>query len=66
MMHACRKVRGTDIPVFDLEETRRGSLDAIVQECSRAVAEDRCGAIVLGCAGMADLVAAVQRVIGVR
>jgi allantoin racemase len=65
MMHACRKVRGTDIPVLDLEETGSAALDAIVKECSRAVADDRCGAIVLGCAGMADLVAAVQRAVGV-
>jgi allantoin racemase len=65
MVHACRKVRGTDIPVLDLEETGRGAFDAIVAECRRAVAEDRSGAIVLGCAGMADLVAAVQRAVGV-
>jgi allantoin racemase len=65
MAHACRKVRGTDIPVLDLEETGRGAFDAIVAECRRAVAEDRSGAVVLGCAGMADLVAAVQRAVGV-
>jgi allantoin racemase len=65
MTHVCRKVRGTDIPVPDLEATGRAALDGVVRECSRAGAEDRCGAIVLGCAGMADLVAAVQRAVGV-
>ena len=65
MTHVCRKVRGTDIPVLDLEETGSAALDTIVDECRRAVAEDRCGAIVLGCAGMADLVAEVQRTVGV-
>jgi allantoin racemase len=61
----CRKVRGTDIPVLDLEDTGTRAFATIVEECRRAVAEDRCGAIVLGCAGMADLVAAVQREVGV-
>ena len=27
----------------------------ILSECERAIAEDKSGAIVLGCAGMADL-----------
>lgn len=61
----CRKVRGTDIPVLDLEDTGSAALDAIIEESRRAVAEDRCGAIVLGCAGMADLAASVQRATGV-
>ena len=65
MEHHCRKVRGTDIPVLDLEDTGSAALGMIVEECRRAVAEDRCGAIVLGCAGMAGLVAAVQREVGV-
>ncbi len=61
----CRRVRGTDVPVLDLEETSAAAFAIIAEECRRAVAEDRCGAIVLGCAGMADLVAAVQREIGI-
>jgi allantoin racemase len=65
MIHACRKVRGTDIPVLELEETGDVTFRTVVAECRRAVAEDRCGAIVLGCAGMADLVARVQDEIGV-
>ena len=64
MHHACRKVRGTDIPVLDLEETGNAALRTILDECRRARDVDRCGAIVLGCAGMADLVATVQREIG--
>jgi allantoin racemase len=65
MAHVCRKVRGTDISVLDLEETGSSSLDVIVEECRRAVVEDRAGAIILGCAGMADLVAAVECAVGV-
>ena len=37
----------------------------ITEECARAVAEDGCDVIVLGCAGMADLAADISRRIGV-
>ena len=33
----------------------------ITAECARAVAEDGCDVIVLGCAGMADLAQHIQR-----
>ncbi|GAB1364210.1 aspartate/glutamate racemase family protein [Rhodobacter sp.] len=56
MEGACRRVRATDIPVLDLEEPGDRVNEIIFAECQRAVAEDRCGAIVLGCAGMAGLV----------
>ncbi len=61
----CRKVRGTDVPVLELEHTGSAALAVILEECRRAVQEDRSGALVLGCAGMADLAAMVQREIGV-
>lgn len=56
MEGACRRVRATDIPVLDLEEPGDRVNEIIFAECQRAVTEDRCGAIVLGCAGMAGLV----------
>ena len=37
----------------------------ITAECARAVAEDGCDVIVLGCAGMADLAADISARIGV-
>ena len=37
---------------------------SITAECRRALAEDGSGAIVLGCAGMADLASAIGRTIG--
>ena len=61
----CRKVRGTDVPVLELEHTGSAALTAILEECRRAVEEDRSGALVLGCAGMADLAAMVEREVGV-
>ncbi len=51
----CRKVRTAEVPVLALEEPGSGAVDLLRAEIGRAVAEDRCEAIVLGCAGMADL-----------
>jgi allantoin racemase len=52
---SCAGVHGTDIPVLDLE----GAGDALVRQIEdaarEALARDRSGAIVLGCAGMAPL-----------
>jgi allantoin racemase len=55
MEHHCRKVRATDLPVLELENPNSNARALILAECERAVAEDDSGAIVLGCAGMADL-----------
>ncbi len=51
----CAKVRATDIPVLKLEESDPESLDIIRSEIKAALDEDKAEAIVLGCAGMADL-----------
>lgn len=56
MQAACRRVRATDLPVLDLECPDERVNEIIFAECLRALDEDRCGAIVLGCAGMAGLV----------
>ncbi len=60
---ACLAVRAVEIPVLDLEDP--GAAAAVTKECAAAVAEDGCDAIVLGCAGMADLAARVSAEIGV-
>ncbi|WP_187687773.1 aspartate/glutamate racemase family protein [Nocardia wallacei] len=53
MQRFCRGIHATDIPVLELEDpqVRRVIADA----CRAAVAADGSDAIVLGCAGMADL-----------
>lgn len=51
----CRRVRACEIAVLELENPASDAYKAILAECRRALAEDNCGAIVLGCAGMADL-----------
>jgi allantoin racemase len=51
----CRRVRASEIAVLELENPASDAYRTILAECQRALAEDDCGAIVLGCAGMADL-----------
>lgn len=60
----CAKVRATGIPVLDLEAERDLAADRIAAEIERAVEEDRCDSIALGCAGMADLALAMTRRFG--
>ena len=55
MSRHCRGIRATDLAVLDLERPDSSASAAILEECRRAVHEDRADAIVLGCAGMADL-----------
>jgi allantoin racemase len=59
----CRRVRACDIGVLALEEP--GAREAVLAECRRAVAEDGSDAVVLGCAGMADLCREISAEIGV-
>jgi allantoin racemase len=61
MARFCRKVRGTDLPVLELEREGSEAYRIIVEECRRALADDGSGAIVLGCAGMADLCGRISR-----
>jgi allantoin racemase len=58
--HRCRRVRTAEVPVLALEEPGSGAVTRLREEIARAVAEERCEAIVLGCAGMADLNAALE------
>ena len=53
MTRFCRLVRAIDLPVLSLETSEAKT--AILQECRLALEQDHCGAIVLGCGGMADL-----------
>ena len=55
MSRHCRGIRATDLAVLDLERPDSSASAAILEECRRAVREDRADAIVLGCAGMTDL-----------
>lgn len=60
----CAKVRSTGIPVLDLEAEKDLAASRIAAEIECAVEQDRCDAIVLGCAGMADLAQSMTRRFG--
>lgn len=53
----CARVRAAEVPVLALEDAASGARARIDDEIARALREDRAEAIVLGCAGMADLAA---------
>lgn len=60
----CARVRATDIPVLKLEEGDPATLSKIRSEISASIAQDNTEAIVLGCAGMADLMAQLSEEFG--
>ena len=60
----CVRVRATNIPVLKLEEGDPKTLDKIRLEIRKAIEHDHAEAIVLGCAGMADLMAHLSQEFG--
>ena len=63
MGRICRGVHACEIPVLELE-TDPHARSVITQACRQALDEDGSDAIVLGCAGMADLCAHISAEIG--
>ncbi|MET0172951.1 MAG: aspartate/glutamate racemase family protein [Agrobacterium vaccinii] len=59
------KVRAADIPVLSLEDPHSDALERLRFEIDAAIRNDRADAIVLGCAGMADLAAKLSEEFGV-
>jgi allantoin racemase len=59
------KVRASDIAVLELEHGAPEAIGKLRAEIERALDEDRAEAIVLGCAGMADLTRELQEIYGV-
>mgnify|MGYP000430158525 CR=1 FL=1 len=51
----CSKVRASEVPVLALETDKDASCNTIAAEIAVALTDDKPDAIVLGCAGMADL-----------
>ncbi len=64
LMARCARVRSSEVAVLELEEPGSDARNRISAEIGRAVAEDRAEAIVLGCAGMADLADALAQAHG--
>jgi allantoin racemase len=61
----CRGIHGTDIAVLELDDPASDAYARILASAQQALERDRSGAIVLGCAGMADLCARLQAELGV-
>lgn len=59
------KVRAADIPVLSLEDPNSNARDRLRSEIVAALRDDKAEAIVLGCAGMADLTAELRDEFGV-
>ena len=63
--HHCRRVRAIDLPVLALESDSSHAFGLLVAEIARARDEDGAEAVVLGCAGMAEMAADLSRETGV-
>ena len=61
----CRRVRASEIPVLALEDPDSGARDQLRSEVRRALDEDGCESIVLGCAGMVDMARSLSEEVGV-
>lgn len=61
-MERCANVRACEVPVLDLEIPGSGAFEKISEEIAEAIRTDGCDAIVLGCAGMADLANELARI----
>lgn len=61
MSRFCRNIRAIDLPVLELEVESSNARKIITQECRQALIQDRSGAIVLGCSGMADLATQISQ-----
>lgn len=61
---ACRKVRSLDLPVLALEASPDQAIARLVAEGRKAISEDGAEAIVLGCAGMAEMCANLSQTLG--
>jgi allantoin racemase len=61
----CTRVRASNVAVLALEQPGSAARQEIAREIAASIEEDRSEAIVLGCAGMADLADDLSRQFGV-
>ncbi len=64
MSRFCRGYHACEIPVLDLE-TDPMAMKLVTEACREAIERDRSDAVVLGCAGMADMCRHISEEIGV-
>ena len=65
MERRLKRVWAADIPVLALEEEGSAAAEKVRAAVLRAIEEDRSEAVILGCAGMADLTAWLTKETGV-
>jgi allantoin racemase len=65
MERVCRKVRAVDVAVLDLDKPESNVRELLLRECRDALDHDGIGAIVLGCAGMAELARDLSSELGI-
>jgi allantoin racemase len=63
LRHRCN-VRAVGLPVASLEHDAASQLGLFLDEANKAIAEDGAEAIILGCAGLAELVEPMQESLG--
>lgn len=63
--HHCAALHAIDLPVLALEDGSGLAQEKVRQRCIQALHEDDCGAIVLGCGGMASLARDLTQELGV-
>jgi allantoin racemase len=64
LSHRC-SLRAVDVPVLDLEDEVASTYPVIAAEARRAIKEDNAEAIILGCAGLADMVGPLSAELGI-
>ncbi|MBK1698158.1 aspartate/glutamate racemase family protein [Rhodovibrio salinarum] len=65
MREHCRSIYACEIPVLGLLDDHGAAWERIVEKCRQARDTDGAGAIVLGCAGMADLTQELTNELGI-
>lgn len=65
MHRRCRKVRATNLPVLALEDDGASAYRQILHEIKLSIEQDRVEAVILGCAGMADLTHSLSQEAGI-
>lgn len=60
LAHMCTGVRASNVPVLDLERRPAVAARAILPEVVNAVEQDGAQAVVLGCAGMVNVVSSIR------
>ena len=58
----CLKVRASEVPVLDLEIPDSDAQTKVSSEIAKSLSDERPGAVVLGCAGMADFATELSKI----